>query len=78
MYEVESGFEIPETNKGRPRKYPFGNLTVKQSFFVPFNDMDKKKVMNALHTSASAYGRRNKVKFHIHSFPTGARCWRIK
>lgn len=78
MYEVESGIEIPASIAGRPRKYPFGDLEVNQSFFVPFDGKVERAVMNCLYTSASTYGRRNKKKFHIRRFPTGARCWRIK
>ena len=36
MFEIETGFAIPEqTKRGGKRKYPWYELEVGQSFFVP-------------------------------------------
>lgn len=59
MYEVQKGVPKPKTRRlnAPPRKYPFREMEVGDSFFVP------KKTKNTLMTIASTEGKRLGRKF---------------
>ncbi len=75
-YKVDKG--IPVKKVLPPRTiYPFGEMEVGDSFFVPAGDAPIRKLYNA----ASQYGKRHgkgQKKFAVRSVPSGARVWRIK
>lgn len=58
MFKIE---KAPKEIKGYTRQvYPFGQMNVGESFFVPFGNSDR-RVSNA----ASTYGKRHALKFSV-------------
>lgn len=70
-FKVEKGIPVPAFKDAY--KYPFSNMKVGDSFFVPMNDPICRKVSYA----SFQYGKRHKQKFKIRSVDGGVRCWRI-
>jgi hypothetical protein len=56
--------------------YPWAELSVGQSFFVPASGRDNARA--ALATSACAYGKRHGKKFSLRNVDGGVRVWRVK
>lgn len=77
MYEIENGIEIPKSNYGYYSKYPFGEMEIGESFFVPFGD-DKHIIRVRVQTAASYYGKRNNVRFLTRTVDGGVRVWRVE
>jgi hypothetical protein len=73
MYEIEDGITLPTFHKG-VAKYPFRELEVGQSFFVP--DGKKNRIASAASSIAKRIG--NGTKFTLRSVDGGIRVWRIK
>lgn len=80
MYSLEAGVPIPETKTGHHRmRYPFKEMAVGDSFFVPFGDEDKPSSL--LRRLCSAAGS---ASFRLDWHPTfiartvdgGVRVWR--
>lgn len=57
MFEIHDDVPVPEAPaSGRPAvKYPFGDLAVKGSFFVPIGKEPAKKVLDRVRTNTSRY-----------------------
>lgn len=74
MYRIESNVPVPSNsgNRGRPSKYPFGEMAVGDSFAANLEEKDK------IQCAASMYGRRKGMKFSTHKVGNSVRCWRIK
>lgn len=72
-YEIEDGVEIPQ-NIGRSsrRKYPFPDMEVGQSFFVP--GVKTQAVNGPMQRWKMVLGRR----FTIRKMDGGVRVWRIE
>lgn len=71
-YEIQKNVQLPPVQRsgGRSSKYPFGEMTVGDSFFV--DNVDPKLVQQA----AAAYGRRHNVKFETRRCDGGIRVWK--
>ena len=69
---------VPRTAAPRgapPKKYPFKNMAIEDSFFVPSVEArDGARLRNA----ASGYGQRSGKVFCVHNVKDGFRCWRVK
>lgn len=81
MYEIEKGIPIPNSihGGGQPPKYPFEQMEIGDSFFIPCHIKDKKTVQSNV---ASARKVAPKMKFttkYVDEIPgqTGIRVWRI-
>ena len=77
MFKIEKNKPIPRKNKYK--SYPFKNMEIGDSFFVPLTkDTDKHSLGNNIR-SATHPIRRNK-KFTTRWIPAenGFRCWRIE
>lgn len=73
QYKIERGIPIPPRNRGtRDPKYPFRDLRVGDSFYVP-----NKKVQD-LSRVAQYWAHKDNTKFSFRSIDDGVRCWRIK
>ena len=74
MYKIEKNIPYP---KAADRKYPFSEMKIGDSFFVPFSEMKNRSVI-AL--SASYHGRKSNRKYRTQKTEdgNGIRCWRIK
>jgi hypothetical protein len=82
MYKIEKN--IPITNNcGKHRiKYPFGDMDIKDSFFVPLEERKKSTVLNSINNACRQYNRVNKKKIEIttsyNEESLGIRVWRTK
>lgn len=70
MFPLEDNVPIPLTR--RAQKYPFRDMQVGQSFFVPQGD---RKTLAVL---ASRNGKALGRTFHVHQLDDGVRVWRTK
>ena len=71
MYEIERGVEMPVIKK--TAKYPFKDLAVGDSFFVPDEaGMSGRR----MHSTAYNYGKRYGMKFVARRVEGGMRVWR--
>lgn len=80
-FKIEKGVEIPTDNPGRgrnSRRYPFHDMAVGDSFFVPCDAREVRSVQSA---------GRNHTRRHGHAFITrrrtedgveGVRFWRVE
>ena len=71
MYEIERGIEMPVVKT--KAKYPFRDLAVGDSFFVPDGEVASSKRM---HSTAYNYGKRYGMKFVARRVEGGVRVWR--
>ena len=71
-FEIEKNEVIPATipNLGRRERYPWTQMEVGDSFFIP--DGDKRKVAGAASHAARRLGKR----FIVRSVEGGVRIWR--
>lgn len=75
--KIEKNVRMP-TNINR--KYPFGDMSVGDSFEVPVSGTNQQKKRDAVsaRTAAILYGKRHGLKFTVRKMPDGTvRCWRI-
>ena len=73
MIKVESGIPVPaRTNRqgGRPFIYPFADLKVGESFFVPG------KKVKTMSQAASRAAKRRKIEHITRTGEGGVRVWR--
>lgn len=70
-FSIESGKAIPADTRN---KYPFEQMNIDDSFFVPVASQRPKIVRNA----ADAYGKHHGKKFRVLTVEGGARCWRVE
>ena len=74
MFQIEDGIEIPAlTRHNTEAKYPFKQMKVGQSFFVPCTEENAKKVR----TSISSSARSAKVRHVTRIAEGGLRVWRV-
>ena len=74
MFKIEDGIPVP--NRGFSKRYPFGDLAVGQSFFVPTDEAAKKRVRVA--SAASMHGKKYNSVFATRVVEGGIRVWRVK
>jgi hypothetical protein len=75
VYAIEKDHKIPAESRGRKPEYPFRNMNVGDSFFVPQPDpaMRKKRVI-----SICGSARRHKPWiFTCRESDSGVRVWRV-
>jgi len=73
-FKIEKGIAIPE-RKGGTVKYPFEQMEVGDSFFVPESAEVRRSNFS---NSASSYGKRTGKKFTVRKVEGGWRCWRVE
>ena len=81
MYEIEKDIPIIRRRWKREKKYPFLEMEVGDSFFVPLNKKEIKKKRNAIMSAAHHYRNRKFVSRIISSekdIIIGLRFWRVK
>lgn len=78
IIEVEK--DIKPIKERAFRKYPFEEMDIGDSFFVPLNNVDPIRVQSRIKTSAKRFGNENNRKFitRIIREQNGVRCWRTK
>ena len=77
MFEIDKDIIMPESKV--QTKYPFAEMEIGDSFFVPSeeNPKIKHKIAASIHGSASAKKKKG-FDITIRVMPGGVRCWRIK
>jgi len=76
MTEIETDVPIP--SKHHIPKLPWDDLDIGQSFFVPFDGDDPKKIVNRLNAQQVYYKKRRNKLFTRRALPTGIRIWRVE
>lgn len=72
MFPVEKSVPIPKTRNNS--LYPFGQMEVGDSFFIP--DAGKSTAAS-IRACASAFGKKNNRKFSCRQVDGGVRVWRL-
>lgn len=77
-YEIESGISIPKPRTGpkKPYRYPWHDLEVGQSFFVPDPPLTKKGLFASVCYVANK--RHAPKKFTQRKVDGGLRIWRVE
>lgn len=75
MIEVQSGVPIPAKKGGRPPRYPWRDLAVGDSFFIPA--ALRPVVASASRNNARRNGGRFRVLTMVENGIKGVRVWRI-
>lgn len=73
-FKLEDTIVPPPLTTCNNGKWPFNEMEVGQSFFIPETDTS---AINAVHGRASADGKRLGKKFTVRTVGGGKRCWRI-
>jgi hypothetical protein len=73
MYTVDKSVPIPKIRQGTV--YPFAEMEVGDSFFVPVQEPSK---ASSIRACASAYGKKNNVVFSCKQVEGGVRVWRVE
>lgn len=74
MFQIEKGIEIPAATRNTVApKYPFKQMEIGDSFFVPCAEADSKKTRNSISSSARSAG----VKHVTRVAEGGLRVWRV-
>jgi hypothetical protein len=71
--EIEKGIPIPP-KKGGKIFFPFDEMEVGDSFFVPVKEKNMRRLVN---NKASKYAGKSGKKFTTRTVEGGIRCWRI-
>lgn len=72
MIEIDKGVSIPAGKRGS--KYPWENMEVGDSFFVPCEGKHKRSVG----TYGASRGKRDGRKYRILALEGGVRIWRVE
>lgn len=72
-YQIEKNIQMPASVRaGRTYKYPFTQMEVGDSFFVP------EKTAARFQSTASSASKRHSMKFRCRNVDGGVRCWRVE
>jgi hypothetical protein len=75
VFEIEKGVPVPEkATGGRRPKYPFENMSVGDSFFVP----GKSKMASTVASAEKRLGFKFKWAVVTHKGVDGVRIWRVE
>lgn len=84
MFKVETGIKISGVipSGERPRFYPFVDMEVGDSFFIPEGTVsDRGAVIDnttVISSAAYNYSKFRGIKFSVRKVEGGFRCWRVK
>lgn len=83
MIEIDKDIPVPPLTEGRPRKYPFPDMGVGDSFAVPLAGEMRNGEDHAafkLRSAVAQYARRHGGKFTVRTDREAgvARCWRVE
>jgi len=77
-FNVEHGVPIPQ-RRNAPKRYPFRDMEIGDSFFVPLNGEKSSKVFARIAGAAIRDARsRGGIKYAVRSVEGGVRVWRVK
>jgi len=73
MIKIEKGVKIPEKNK-----YPFTQMELNDSFFVPAPNGNEDKTRSSLSAALTAANKSMRpIKFTLRKLEGGFRVWRV-
>lgn len=82
-FKIEKNVPVPVSYTKNNLKYPFDQMEVGDSFFIPFKEgqsnEEKRKITNAVSSSCFTYKRAKKlndITFATRMTKEGVRCWR--
>ena len=75
MFQLEDAVPLPRP-RSRYGSWPFQNMSVGQSFFVPNDVIARYKHEETIRASAHNAGKRYGMKFATQRQPEGIRIWR--
>lgn len=81
MAEIEKGIPVPAPHCGRPRKYPWRDIEVGESFFIPCDKESRNRVqcsMLGMCRRSRANGKRFTTRSVVEQGKSGIRVWRIE
>ena len=73
MFPIEKGIPAP-VPRAKPARYPFAELQVEDSFFVPAADI---RTIPRVRAAACMYAKHHGLKFVTSVEGAGIRVWRI-
>jgi len=76
MATIDSDIPIPDSVSAT-RRYPFPQLEIGQSFFVPASEKRTDQIQTAAHNWAKYNNRKLTVRRRVENGITGTRVWRI-
>ena len=79
MIKIEKGIPIPSASL--KNQYPFHDMSIGDSFFIPFSEKEEKRVRANLYVEISKYLRATKGEarsFITRSVKGGCRVWKVK
>ena len=71
--KIESDIPLPSSLAGRPKKYPFSEMNVGDSFVI-----QSRSERDSISGIVSRLSKKNGTKFTVRKTADGYRCWRIK
>lgn len=78
-YPIDRGVPTPRTNHEVKKRYPWDEMRVGDSFFVPVADgEDYAAVHRRVSASASTRRHRHGGRYTIRRVEGGLRCWRLE
>lgn len=73
MFAIEKGIPAPGP-RAKPARYPFGELEIEDSFYVPADNI---RTIPRVRAAASMYAKQHGLKFVTAVEGIGIRVWRI-
>lgn len=78
---IETGIAVPRPPQAFLRKYPFPDMQVGDSFFIPAKTADRIRTRNRVRVAARRHALRRDTpkgwRFATRVVEGGIRCWRI-
>lgn len=74
MYKIEKG--VPKPSSRKLRIYPFAEMEIGDSFFIPLSDATTSQMPTQVRNAAIAFGHRHGRKFSVYTEEGGYRVWR--
>ena len=83
MYKIEKNIPIPSIPKKNLLKYPFNEMEIGDSFFVPWSEEEKKSKLRMQRKRTSILGsarnlKSNKIKIKTRKSEDGIRIWKVE
>jgi hypothetical protein len=76
MYEIEKNIPVPPPRSRST--YPFADMEIDDSFFVPCEPDAVRNTERRVSASAAQYGRRHSTKYATRREEDGVRVWRVE
>lgn len=73
MITIDKNVPLARNHPGRRAKYPFGDMSLGDSFLYPPGTE-----RNAANSAASSAAKRLSMKFTVRMTDEGLRCWRVE